>query len=68
MCVRLDIEAAVAYAFPPVTSVALLILEHNNSYIRFHAWQVSPSIIYISNLQSAMLFSGLVVLPLLFPF
>jgi uncharacterized membrane protein len=39
---RLDIEAAAAYAFPPVTGVALLMLEHNNSYIRFHAWQVSP--------------------------
>ena len=37
---RLDIEAAAAYAFPPVTGVALLMLEHNNSYIRFHAWQV----------------------------
>jgi len=36
----LDIEAAAAYAFPPVTGVALLVLEHNNSYIRFHAWQV----------------------------
>lgn len=39
---RLDIEAAAAYAFPPVTGVALLMLEHNNSYIRFHAWQVFP--------------------------
>jgi uncharacterized membrane protein len=37
--IRLDIEAAAAYAFPPVTGVALLVLEHNNSYIRFHAWQ-----------------------------
>jgi len=42
MC-RLDIEAAAAYAFPPVTGVALLMLEHNNSYIRFHAWQVIPN-------------------------
>ena len=41
---RLDIEAAAAYAFPPVTGVALLMLEHNNSYIRFHAWQVSSSL------------------------
>jgi len=39
---RLDIEAAAAYAFPPLTGVALLILEHNNSYVRFHAWQVLP--------------------------
>jgi len=38
---RLDIEAAAAYAFPPVTGVALLLLEHSNSYIRFHAWQVT---------------------------
>ena len=46
---RLDIEAAAAYAFPPVTGVALLVLEHNNSYVRFHAW------------QSAMTFTALIV-------
>lgn len=40
---RLDIEAAAAYAFPPVTGAILLVLEHNNSYIRFHAWQVFHS-------------------------
>ena len=49
MC-RLDIEAAAAYAFPPVTGVALLMLEHNNSYIRFHAWQVSSSVESLPNL------------------
>jgi hypothetical protein len=37
---RLDIEAAGAYLFPPVTGVLLLVLEHSNSYVRFHAWQV----------------------------
>jgi uncharacterized membrane protein len=47
---RLDIEAAAAYGFPPVTGVALLILEQNNSYVRFHAW------------QSAMTFTAVIVL------
>ncbi len=46
---RLDIEAALAYTLPPVTSVALLILEVNNTYVRFHAW------------QSALLFSAMLV-------
>lgn len=49
MC-RLDVEAAAAYAFPPVTGVALLMLEHNNSYIRFHAWQVPSSVESLSDL------------------
>jgi uncharacterized membrane protein len=47
---RLDIEAAAAYAFPPLTGVTLLVLEHNSSYVRFHAW------------QSAMTFTALIVL------
>jgi hypothetical protein len=61
MC-RLDVEAAAAYVFPPVTGVALLMLEHHNSYVRFHAWQVSSSVESLSDLQSAVLFSGFIVL------
>ena len=38
---RLDLEAAATYIFPPISSVILLIFEHSNSYVRFHAWQVS---------------------------
>ena len=42
---RLDLEAAAAYIFPPISSVILLIFEHSNSYVRFHAWQVSVMIL-----------------------
>ncbi|RMZ75227.1 hypothetical protein DV737_g5406, partial [Chaetothyriales sp. CBS 132003] len=50
---RMDFEAMLAYlALPPVGGVALLILEHNSDYVRFHAW------------QSSMLFSALFLLHL----
>ncbi|RMZ81069.1 hypothetical protein DV738_g2355, partial [Chaetothyriales sp. CBS 135597] len=50
---RMDFEAMLAYlAFPPIGGVALLILEHNSDYVRFHAW------------QSSMLFSTLLLLHL----
>ncbi|KAK9241463.1 hypothetical protein V1525DRAFT_11608 [Lipomyces kononenkoae] len=40
--IRLDYESVIAYAaLPPVGSVALLIFETKNDYIRFHAWQAS---------------------------
>ncbi|CAG8713941.1 153_t:CDS:2 [Rhizophagus irregularis] len=39
--IRVDIEAAMAYAFGCVTGVLLLILEQKNDYVRFHAWQSS---------------------------
>ncbi|KAK9311965.1 hypothetical protein V1524DRAFT_440711 [Lipomyces starkeyi] len=39
---RLDYESVIVYAaLPPVGSVALLIFETKNDYIRFHAWQAS---------------------------
>ncbi|RMD44810.1 hypothetical protein DV735_g265, partial [Chaetothyriales sp. CBS 134920] len=50
---RMDFEAMLAYlALPPIGGVALLILEHNSDYVRFHAW------------QSSMLFSALLLLHL----
>ncbi|RMZ88299.1 hypothetical protein DV736_g4481, partial [Chaetothyriales sp. CBS 134916] len=50
---RMDFEAMLAYlVLPPVGGVALLILEHNSDYVRFHAW------------QSSMLFSALFLLHL----
>jgi len=36
---RVDVEAAVAYLFGPISALALLILETNNDYVRFHAYQ-----------------------------
>ncbi|KAG8833063.1 hypothetical protein FRC17_000068 [Serendipita sp. 399] len=33
---RVDIEAAFAYLLGPVSALALLILETNNDYVRFH--------------------------------
>ncbi|KAJ3105453.1 hypothetical protein HDU97_008069 [Phlyctochytrium planicorne] len=37
--VRLDIEAAGAYALGLVSAVLLLVFETKNDYVRFHAWQ-----------------------------
>ncbi|CAG8521061.1 3768_t:CDS:2 [Funneliformis caledonium] len=39
--IRVDIEAALAYALGCVTGVMLLIMEQKNDYVRFHAWQSS---------------------------
>ncbi|GBB91958.1 hypothetical protein RclHR1_19430005 [Rhizophagus clarus] len=39
--IRVDIEAALTYAFGCVTGVLFLILEQKNDYVRFHAWQSS---------------------------
>lgn len=36
---RVDIEAGVAYVLGPVLGIVLLMLEHKNDYVRFHAWQ-----------------------------
>lgn len=38
---RVDIEAALAYALGPFSGILLLILERHNDYVRFHAWQSS---------------------------
>ncbi|CAG8476939.1 10107_t:CDS:2 [Funneliformis mosseae] len=38
--IRVDIEAALAYALGCVTGVMLLIMEQKNDYVRFHAWQL----------------------------
>ncbi|GAO47724.1 hypothetical protein SAICODRAFT_68101 [Saitoella complicata NRRL Y-17804] len=37
--IRLDILSALCYLFPPVTGVAILLLEYSNDYVRFHAYQ-----------------------------
>ncbi|KAL9544787.1 hypothetical protein PS6_008582 [Mucor atramentarius] len=38
--IRVDVEASLAYVLGPVTGLLLLILERQNDYVRFHAWQV----------------------------
>jgi len=54
---RIDIEAIMCYvALPPVGAVLLLVLETQNDYVRFHAWQAS------------LVFTGLVILHLIFTF
>ncbi|KAL0090875.1 hypothetical protein J3Q64DRAFT_1707459 [Phycomyces blakesleeanus] len=39
--IRVDIEAALAYVLGPVTGLLFLVLERQNDYVRFHAWQSS---------------------------
>ncbi|KAI8393643.1 uncharacterized protein BYT42DRAFT_487074 [Radiomyces spectabilis] len=39
--IRVDFEAALTYILGPVTGLLFLILETQNDYVRFHAWQSS---------------------------
>ncbi|KAH8802106.1 UPF0132 domain protein [Hyaloscypha sp. PMI_1271] len=53
--IRLDYEACLAYLLlPPAGGVLLLVMEQKSDYVRFHAW------------QSALLFSAIFVLHLIF--
>ena len=53
--IPLRIEACLAYLLlPPAGGVVLLLFEHKSDYVRFHAW------------QSAMLFSAMFVLHIIF--
>ncbi|KAH8554607.1 hypothetical protein BGW37DRAFT_517138 [Umbelopsis sp. PMI_123] len=64
--IRVDIEAALTYVLGPITGVIFLILETQNDYVRFHAWQSSLVfltlmclhfiIMFISSVLSWMLF------------
>ncbi|CAO3686267.1 unnamed protein product [Umbelopsis ramanniana] len=66
MPIRVDIEAALTYVLGPITGVFFLILETQNDYVRFHAWQSSLVfltlmclhfiIMFISSVLSWMLF------------
>lgn len=39
---RIEIEACLAYlGLPPAGGAVLLMMEHKNDYVRFHAWQSS---------------------------
>ncbi|KAI9487262.1 MAG: hypothetical protein EXX96DRAFT_615051 [Benjaminiella poitrasii] len=54
--IRVDIEAALAYVFGPVTGLILLILERQNDYVRFHAWQSSLTFSALMFAQFILLF------------
>ncbi|KAG1058056.1 hypothetical protein G6F43_000134 [Rhizopus delemar] len=54
--IRVDIEAALCYCLGPVTGLLFLILETQNDYVRFHAW------------QSSLVFSTLMFLQFMFLF
>jgi len=54
--IRVDIEAAMTYAFGCITGVLFLIIEQKNDYVRFHAW------------QSSILFATIVFFPFLYTF
>ncbi|KAI8989989.1 hypothetical protein BDB01DRAFT_779625 [Pilobolus umbonatus] len=54
--IRVDIEASLAYILGPVSGLIFLILERQNDYVRFHAW------------QSCLAFSSLMVLQFILMF
>ncbi|GAA98362.1 uncharacterized protein L969DRAFT_93040 [Mixia osmundae IAM 14324] len=38
---RTDVEAAMTYLLGPISGLIILMTEHKNDYVRFHAWQSS---------------------------
>ncbi|KAI8982117.1 hypothetical protein BDF20DRAFT_452175 [Mycotypha africana] len=54
--IRVDVEASLAYLAGPITGLLLLILERQNDYVRFHAWQSSLTFSSLMVLQFIMLF------------
>ncbi|KAG2202013.1 hypothetical protein INT46_008413 [Mucor plumbeus] len=54
--IRVDIEASLAYVLGPVTGLLLLILEKQNDYVRFHAWQSSLTFSTLMLAQFILLF------------
>ncbi|KAI8380068.1 hypothetical protein BD560DRAFT_388349 [Blakeslea trispora] len=54
--IRVDIEAALAYVLGPVTGLLLLILERQNDYVRFHAWQSALGFTSLMLAQFILLF------------
>ncbi|WVF72814.1 hypothetical protein IAT40_007632 [Kwoniella sp. CBS 6097] len=59
---RVDVMAAVAYLGGPVTALAFLILETQNDYVRFHAYQ--SALLTTPLLTLILLFHLLIRLPL----
>ncbi|CAO0791218.1 unnamed protein product [Mucor circinelloides] len=54
--IRVDVEASLAYVLGPVTGLLLLILERQNDYVRFHAWQSSLTFSALMLAQFILLF------------
>ncbi|CAO3618647.1 unnamed protein product [Cunninghamella blakesleeana] len=54
--IRVDIEAVLAYVAPPLSGLLLLVLETQNDYVRFHAWQSSLYFLALMILQFILLF------------
>ncbi|CAO3683181.1 unnamed protein product [Rhizopus microsporus] len=54
--IRVDIEAAFCYLFGPITGLIFLILETQNDYVRFHAWQSSLVFSSLLFIQFLLLF------------
>lgn len=53
---RLEIEAVAAYVgLPPAGGALLLMFEHKNDYVRFHAWQSSLvfTVLFVSHFSLA---------------
>ncbi|KAF7310926.1 hypothetical protein HMN09_00635900 [Mycena chlorophos] len=59
---RVDLLAALAYVFGPISALALLILETQNDFVRFHAYQsalLTTPLVLIRILVSLLQFPGL---------
>ncbi|CAO3610869.1 unnamed protein product [Cunninghamella echinulata] len=54
--IRVDLEAVLAYIAPPLSGLLLLVLETQNDYVRFHAWQSSLYFLFLMILQFILLF------------
>ncbi|KAI7856592.1 hypothetical protein BDC45DRAFT_503116 [Circinella umbellata] len=66
--IRVDVEAALAYALGPITGVLLLILETKNDYVRFHAWQSSALFLFLLCVQFILMFISSTLSWMLFVF
>lgn len=63
---RLDLAAALAYLFGPLGAFGLLLCEHQNDLVRFHAWQsLLASIVVLLGLISISVAWPRMLLPLL---
>ncbi|KAI8337876.1 hypothetical protein BC941DRAFT_451917 [Chlamydoabsidia padenii] len=54
--IRVDLEAALTYLFPPLSGLLFLVLETQNDYVRFHAWQSSVLFLFLLSLQFILIF------------
>ncbi|KAI8148865.1 hypothetical protein BJV82DRAFT_483514, partial [Fennellomyces sp. T-0311] len=64
--IRVDVEAALAYALGPITGILLIILETKNDYVRFHAWQSSALFLFLMCVHFVLMFISSVLSWMLF--